>query len=132
MTSTSCSKTKDSSKYGQMFRKSVLGANTLVLFMTPSLKDEVAPITIIPEKLGTPKVSTPSPPTLFSMLKEVNKFMVKGAKLYESLKELRLCGWVSPYTLLLSGPAEDMKVVKKAWIKRYLKNPLGYFINDIG
>jgi len=69
---------------------------------------------------------------LFENLKDANKVIVKGLKVVESLQELRLSGVLFPFTLLLTGPYEDLKVIKQAWIKRNLKNPKGYFIREIG
>ena len=53
-------------------------------------------------------------------------------KLVESFNELRIFGWYSSYTLLLSGPSEDVEVLKKAWSQRILRNPKGFLLKDVG
>lgn len=69
---------------------------------------------------------------LFDNLKAANKVIVKGVKVLESLEELKLSGVIFPFTLLLTGKYEDLKVIKQAWVKRHLKNPKGYFVKEIG
>ncbi|XP_066913081.1 uncharacterized protein [Clytia hemisphaerica] len=125
---------KTHSKNGRStYRRSLLGSSTLAIFLQPTflarnLSSSSSPKTPDEEKENK-EVSAEK---IFSLLKDANKIMVKGAKLFESLNELKLCGWINPYTLLLSGVSEDMKLVKRAWIKRHLKNPENYFIKDIG
>lgn len=116
------------------YRKTVLGSNNLAIFLRPSLTDFISSskVTSQLQHDGNENLDGVSAINLFEMLKDINKLMVKGTKLYESLKELRLCGWIMPYTLILAGPQEDMKIVKHAWVKRHLKSPQGYFIRDIG
>lgn len=53
-------------------------------------------------------------------------------KLVESFNELRIFGWYSSYTLLLSAPSEDIEVLKKAWSQRILRNPKGFILKDVG
>ena len=102
-------------------RRALLGNNTLFLKFKPVYSEEI--------KLSSP-LKTPS--ILFEMLKDANQFVVKGLTLRESLKELQLCGWISPYTLFLSGSSEDVKVVKKSWVKRTMRNPIGFYIKEFG
>ena len=112
------------------YRKSLLGSSTLAIFFQPSAVSHFPSQQKHNEERK--KTSIFSAESVFELLKDANKIMVKGAKLYESLNELRLCGWIKPYTLLLSGLSEDMKIVKRAWIKRHLKNPEEFFITDVG
>lgn len=120
-------------------RKSLLGSCTLAVFLQPTSSschvssnncDQNDPES--KSSFSKSQNKEPSAFNIFMMLKHANKVIVKGAKLYESLNELKLCGWINPYTLLLIGPSEDMKVLKHAWVKRHLKNPKGYFIKDVG
>ena len=55
-----------------------------------------------------------------------------NTKLVESFNELRLVGWYSTYTLMLSAPNEDVGVLKKAWSQRILRNPPGFILKDVG
>lgn len=116
---------------GKIHRKSLLGSSTLAVFLqTTQHVNNNNDNSNIGEHKNQKEETTAI--GLFTLLKNANKVIVKGAKLYESLNELKLCGWINPHTLLLNGPSEDLKVVKHAWVKRHLKNPKGYFIKDIG
>lgn len=128
---------KTSKKNNTLYRKSLLGSSTLAIFLQPN---QFSGFPLTSDRGGQKKVngekgddvSNFSAKLVFDLLKDANKIMVKGAKLYESLSEMRLCGWINPYTLLLSGLSEDMKIVKRAWVKRHLKNPEEFFITDVG
>lgn len=62
---------------------------------------------------------------------EVNKSSL-NRRLVESLEELRLVGWFAPHTLLLSGPNEDIDVLKHGWIQRILQSPKGFLLKNVG
>lgn len=53
-------------------------------------------------------------------------------RLTESLDEIRLKGWVFPFTLLIKGPHEDVEVIKEAWRRHFLRSPDNFIIRDIG
>ena len=53
-------------------------------------------------------------------------------RLVESFDELKMVGWLTYYTLLLSGPNEDIEVLKNAWSQRILRNPKGFVLKDVG
>jgi len=119
-----------------IYRKTLLGNSTLAIILQPTV---LSPSSSSTAAAGFQKQVNCenkeldfSAKSLFMLFKDANKVMVKGAKLYESLNEMRLSGWINPYTLLLIGPSEDMKVLKHAWVKRHLKDPKGYSIKDIG
>ncbi|XP_065670045.1 uncharacterized protein LOC101239572 [Hydra vulgaris] len=110
-------------------RKLLLGSNTLVLIFKPVFLEDFKRATNIEVLNETKNIS---PWKLFEMLIDANKFIVKGLKLHNSLKELQLCGWISPYTLFLCGLFEDIKVVKNSWVKRMMRSPLGFYIKELG
>ena len=122
---------KNSNKKTNTYRKSLLGSSTLAIFLQPTALSHF-PVTSQKYNEEKKKTSDFSAKVIYELLKDANKIMVKGAKLYESLNELKLSGWINPYTLLLSGLSEDMKIVKRAWVKRQLKNPEDFFITDVG
>lgn len=103
-------------------RKTLLSDSTIALFFYPCHHQSNGEIPY-PELTAN---------QLFDNLKAANKVIVKGVKVLESLEELKLSGVIFPFTLLLTGKYEDLKVIKQAWVKRHLKNPKGYFIKEIG
>lgn len=68
---------------------------------------------------------------LFHEFKEANKSTML-TRLTESLSEIRLKGWVFPFTLLIKGPHEDVEVIKEAWRRHFLRSPDNFIIKDIG
>ena len=68
---------------------------------------------------------------LFDAFKEANRSTVL-TRLTESLDEIRLKGWVFPFTLLIKGPHEDVEVIKEAWKRHFLRSPDNFIIKDIG
>ena len=74
---------------------------------------------------------TSKPEQLLQAFKDANKCSL-NTKLVESFNELRLVGWYSTYTLMLSAPNEDIRVLKKAWSQRILRNPVGFILKDVG
>ncbi|XP_012563553.2 uncharacterized protein LOC101239572 [Hydra vulgaris] len=110
-------------------RKLLLGSNTLVIIFKPVFSEDIKRATNLEVLNETKNIS---PWKLFEMLIDANKLIVKGLKLHNSLKELQLCGWISPYTLFLCGLFEDIKVVKNSWVKRMMRSPLGFYIKELG
>ena len=74
---------------------------------------------------------TYKPEQLLQAFIDANKNSL-NRKLVESFHELKIFGWYSSYTLLLSGPGEDIEVLKKAWSQRILRNPKGFLLKDVG
>lgn len=70
-------------------------------------------------------------PELFDAFKEANRSTLL-TRLTESLEEIRLKGWVFPFTLLIKGPHEDIEVIKEAWRRHFLRSPRHFIIKDIG
>lgn len=70
-------------------------------------------------------------PELFDAFKEANSSTML-TRLTESLEEIRLKGWVFPFTLLIKGPHEDIEVIKEAWRRHFLRSPKHFVIKDIG
>ena len=68
---------------------------------------------------------------LFHEFKEANRSTML-TRLTESLDEIRLKGWVFPFTLLIKGPHEDVEVIKEAWRRHFLRSPDNFIIKDIG
>lgn len=68
---------------------------------------------------------------VFDAFKEANKSTLL-TRLTESLGEIRLKGWVFPFTLLIKGPHEDIEVIKEAWRRHFLRSPENLSIKDIG
>lgn len=68
---------------------------------------------------------------LFDAFKEANRSTML-TRLTESLDEIRLKGWVFPFTLLIKGPNEDVEVIKEAWRRHFLRSPDNFIIKDIG
>lgn len=68
---------------------------------------------------------------LFDAFKEANRSTML-TRLTESLDEIRLKGWVFPFTLLIKGPHEDVEVIKEAWRRHFLRSPDNFVIKDIG
>ena len=68
---------------------------------------------------------------LFDQFKEANRSTML-TRLSESLDEIRLKGWVFPFTLLIKGPHEDVEVIKEAWRRHFLRSPDNFIIRDIG
>lgn len=68
---------------------------------------------------------------LFDQFKEANRSTML-TRLTESLDEIRLKGWVFPFTLLIKGPHEDVEVIKEAWRRHFLRSPDNFIIRDIG
>jgi len=68
---------------------------------------------------------------LFDAFKEANRSTML-TRLTESLDEIRLKGWVFPFTLLIKGPHEDVEVIKEAWRRHFLRSPDNFIIKDIG
>ncbi|PFX16894.1 serine/arginine repetitive matrix protein 1-like [Stylophora pistillata] len=68
---------------------------------------------------------------LFHEFKEANRSTML-TRLTESLGEIRLKGWVFPFTLLIKGPHEDVEVIKEAWRRHFLRSPDNFIIKDIG
>lgn len=68
---------------------------------------------------------------LFDSFKEANRSTML-TRLTESLDEIRLKGWVFPFTLLIKGPHEDVEVIKEAWRRHFLRSPDNFIIKHIG
>lgn len=68
---------------------------------------------------------------LFDQFKEANRSTML-TRLSESLDDIRLKGWVFPFTLLIKGPHEDVEVIKEAWRRHFLRSPDNFIIRDIG
>ena len=68
---------------------------------------------------------------LFDAFKEANRSTML-TRLNESLDEIRLKGWIFPFTLLIKGPHEDVEVIKEAWRRHFLRSPGSFVIRDIG
>jgi len=68
---------------------------------------------------------------IFDQFKEANRSTML-TRLSESLDEIRLKGWVFPFTLLIKGPHEDVEVIKEAWRRHFLRSPDNFIIRDIG
>lgn len=68
---------------------------------------------------------------LFDQFKEANRSTML-TRLHESLDDIRLKGWVFPFTLLIKGPHEDIEVIKEAWRRHFLRSPDNFIIRDIG
>lgn len=68
---------------------------------------------------------------LFDEFKQANRSTML-TRLTESLDEIRLKGWVFPFTLLIKGPHEDVEVIKEAWRRHFLRSPDNFIIRDIG
>ena len=68
---------------------------------------------------------------LFKAFISVNKTSM-NSRLVESLEELKMVAWISPHTLLLSGPYEDIERLKTAWSRRTLRSPPGFLIRELG
>ena len=67
---------------------------------------------------------------LFEAFKRENKAI--HTRVNESLEELRLSGWIEPYTILIKGPNEDLELVREMWKRHLLRSPNKFVIRDVG
>lgn len=67
---------------------------------------------------------------LFEAFRRENKTL--HSRVSESLQDLRLAGWIEPYTILLKGPSEDLELIKETWKRHLLRSPSKFIIRDIG
>ncbi|KAF8568893.1 hypothetical protein P879_01040 [Paragonimus westermani] len=69
---------------------------------------------------------------LFVSFQLVNACRYWNLNLNEALISCHLIGLIHPSSLLISGPSDQLDVIKTAWIKRLLKPPTSFTIEGVG
>ncbi|KAF7260903.1 hypothetical protein EG68_01855 [Paragonimus skrjabini miyazakii] len=69
---------------------------------------------------------------LFVAFQLVNAYRYWNLNLNEAMTSCYLVGLINPSSLLISGPSDQLDVIKTAWIKRLLKPPANFTIEGVG
>ncbi|KAF6769763.1 hypothetical protein AHF37_11588 [Paragonimus kellicotti] len=69
---------------------------------------------------------------LFASFRLVNACRYWNLNLNEAMTSCHLVGSIHPSSLLISGPSDQLDVIKTAWIKRLLKPPASFTIEAVG
>ena len=67
---------------------------------------------------------------LFEAFRSENRTL--HSRVSESLEELRLAGWIEPFTILIKGPNEDLEIIRETWRRHLLRSPNKFSIRDVG
>ncbi|KAF5404860.1 hypothetical protein PHET_01531 [Paragonimus heterotremus] len=81
---------------------------------------------------GTNASLTTTSRNLFAAFQLVNACRYWNLNLNEAMTSCHLVGLIHPSSLLISGPNDQMDVIKTAWTKRLLKPPANFTIEGVG
>uniref|UniRef100_A0A2Q4SHZ6 Uncharacterized protein n=1 Tax=Caenorhabditis japonica TaxID=281687 RepID=A0A2Q4SHZ6_CAEJA len=69
---------------------------------------------------------------VFESFVQQNRQMFWNRELTAACESLAYMGFMRPGTLFISGPQQQLAVLKDAWARRILKAAMGYTITSLG